>query len=218
MYCYSCMSRRLQDSWEGWLWQFFRRPEHFTESCDPDHFRRGIVKMRNCTDHCIWLITETQVFGKLWDSCPLLNLQSPEVTLWPENHIAIDALLKIRVMKTNHQLFSLSGQKIPVYTRGCMSDVLNYRQDAVRKLRQGDFCVRRQLSELYNDGDRKFPVNEIVTLCACHANYCNGAGGGGKLDTRWIIVILILQLLIASGFWRCIWQSMACWTWHGAYK
>jgi len=153
MYCYSCMSRRLQDSWEGVLWQFFRRPEHFTESCDPDHFRRGIVKLRNCTDHCIWLITETQVFG----------------------------------------------QKIPVYTRGCMSDVLNYRQDAVRKLRSGDFCVRRQLSELYNDGDKKFMLNEIVTLCACHSNYCNGAR---QFDRSWITIIF-LQLLIASGFWRC---------------
>lgn len=213
LYCYSCMSKRLESNWE-FLWQMYRRPEQFSETCDPDHFRRGLVKLRNCTDYCIWINAETQVFGKR-DTFGTIAKQYQKPNQLQQYFAVVYNLAQymhtcdIEVASLLvRPPFVISGQKIPIYTRGCMSDVLNYRQDEprIRKLRRKDDCVKLHLAELFNDGERKVYNNERVELCACHTNYCNGAPSGtsmASVRSTLPVVTVLLLLLVASGFWRC---------------
>lgn len=52
------------DIWKTNSVHFYRQPEKFTKYCDSDTFDAVELKMKNCTDTCIWLSMDNVILGK----------------------------------------------------------------------------------------------------------------------------------------------------------
>jgi len=91
----------------------------------------------------------------------------------------------------------VGGRRRFGYLRGCMGDVLNYNESAVRGLSSHAVCRHVRLRDLFLSHERySFEASDHVQLCSCHHGQCNSSATATISGRRKLTLFLLLLMVI----------------------